>query len=73
MAAFMAVLLEQEVSKERRPRIFRDRYPIDYMADIELIERYRMPRIKILEVLDLIRKDKSPISRSHAIPEILQV
>ncbi|VDI09545.1 Hypothetical predicted protein, partial [Mytilus galloprovincialis] len=73
MAAFMAVLLEQEVSTERRPRIFRDRYPIYYMAEIELKERYRMPRIKILEVLDLIRKDKSPISRSHAIPEILQV
>ncbi|CAG2192787.1 HARBI1 [Mytilus edulis] len=74
MAAFMA-LLEQEERKERRPRIFRDRNnPIDYMADVELIERYRMPRIKILEVVDLIRKDiESPTSRSHAIPAILQV
>ncbi|VDI50403.1 Hypothetical predicted protein [Mytilus galloprovincialis] len=75
MAAFMAVL-EQEMMKERRPRIFRDRNnPIDYMADIELIERYRLPRIKILEVVDLIRKDtsiESPTSRSHAIPAILQ-
>ena len=74
MAAFMASL-EQEERKERRPRIFRDRNnPIDYMADIELIERYRMPRIKILEVVDLVRKDiESPTFRSHAIPAILQV
>ncbi|CAG2196490.1 HARBI1 [Mytilus edulis] len=44
------------------------------MADVELIERYRMPRIKILEVVDLVRKDiESPTYRSHAIPAILQV
>ncbi|XP_063446531.1 putative nuclease HARBI1 [Mytilus trossulus] len=33
-----------------------------------------MPRIKILEVVDLVRKDiESPTYRSHAIPAILQV
>ncbi|CAC5407865.1 HARBI1 [Mytilus coruscus] len=74
MTAFW-VVSEQEEWKEKRPRVFKDRSnPIDYMADVELIERYRMPRIKILEFVDLIKNDiESPTSRSHAIPANLQV
>ncbi|CAC5377296.1 HARBI1 [Mytilus coruscus] len=44
------------------------------MTDVELIERYRMPRNKILEVVDMIKTSiETPTFRSHAIPALLQV
>lgn len=56
MAEFIAVqddIQGIQQRKDRRPRFFCDIInPIDYMTDVELIERYIMPRNKILEVVD---------------------
>lgn len=75
MAEFIAVQDDIQQRKERRSRIFRDIInPIDYMTDVELIERYIMPRNKILEVVDMIKTSiETPTFRSHAIPAISQV
>jgi hypothetical protein len=77
----MAFLLHQEVVEAeaeaafRRERVFRDRLnPLDYLRDFEIVERYRLPRHFIFEIIDLVRDDVDrPTARSHSIPATLQV
>ena len=74
----MAVLFVTALQTEKalkRERVFRDRLnPLDSLADIEIVERYRLPRASIYNLCDLLQPDIANISnRSHAIPPIIKV
>jgi hypothetical protein len=74
MAALLEVFNERD-NRIRLNRVFRDRLnPLDYLRDIEIIERYRLPRHFIFELVNIVREDiERPTARSHAIPATLQV
>ena len=59
----------------RRERVFRDRnQPLDILDDVDLISRYRFPRIVILQFVDGVDANIRPFTyRSHSIPTQLQV
>jgi hypothetical protein len=71
----VAEIVRGNNDNNRRPRVFRDRLnPLDYLRDSEIVERYRLPRVFIFELIDLVREDvERPTLRSHAIPASLQV
>ena len=74
MAVHVA-LLHQQNNRVRRPRVFRDRtHPLDAYNDVEIIERYRLPRPLIIELHDLIQNDIEPQTRRNkAVPAMLQL
>ncbi|XP_064631620.1 putative nuclease HARBI1 [Lineus longissimus] len=75
MAALSVLFAEENRRALRRQRIFRDRtQPLDIYDDVDLIDRYRMPRHVLVEVIDLIRDQvEHPTRRSHAIPATQQI
>ena len=74
--AVALILLEREERRAlRRQRVFRDRlHPLDTYDDTDLIQRYRVTRPVLLEVIDLVDDDIAPYTRrSRAVPTSLQV
>jgi len=65
----------EEEERVRRPIIFRDRTnPMEFLEERDIVERYRMPRDNIYEIVRLVQDAvESPTMRSHAIPPLLQV
>ena len=59
----------------RRARVFRDRSdPLQLYDDTELIERYRMPRNLIIDVINILSDDITPrTNRNQAVSTHLQV
>ncbi|XP_056017405.1 putative nuclease HARBI1 [Ostrea edulis] len=59
----------------RRERVFRDRAnPLDYLQDVEVVERYRLPRPFIFQLMDVIAEDlRRTTQRSHPLPVSTQV
>ena len=53
----MIFLADEERERElKRMRVFRDRKnPLDWLDDVEVIERYRLPRIFLVQLVDLVR------------------
>jgi len=74
MAALFVALFQEERHLKRQ-RVFRDKLnPLDSLCDVEVIERYRLPRQQIFALCDLINGDISPIcNRSHPIPAVIKV
>ena len=72
MALLLALVQQQRLHK---PRVFRDRtQPLDCMDDDELISRYRMPRMCITELCDLLATElQRTTARSCALPVSTQV
>lgn len=75
MASLFIFDVLNEREKERGRRVFRDRNnPLDYLNDREVIERYRLPRRYLNEVVNLVKEDmERPTNRSKAIPAVIQV
>jgi hypothetical protein len=70
------IILDEAVRRNlRRQRVFRDRgNPLEIFDDVDLIQRYRLPRQEILQLVDICRVDiEHPTKRSCAIPAYLQV
>ena len=67
--AHILVLDEEYRRNLRRERIFRDRNnPLEIFDDHELIQRYRMPRTVILDLIELLNDEIAhPTKRSKAI------
>jgi len=65
----------EEEERVRRPIIFRDRTnTMEFLEERDIVERYRMPRDNIYEVVRLVQDAvESPTMRSYAIPPLLQV
>jgi hypothetical protein len=59
----------------RRERVFRDRNnPMDYMTDMELVQRFRFTRRSMEDLVDKVAPMiERPTGRSIAIPVHLQV
>jgi len=72
MALLLALAQQQRLHK---PRVFRDRtQPLDCMDDDELISRYRLPRMCITELCDLLATElQRTTARSCALPVSTQV
>ncbi|XP_056006893.1 putative nuclease HARBI1 [Ostrea edulis] len=75
MAAFLMLNVMNETHKKHALRVFRDRNnPLDYLNDVEVVERYRLPRRYLYELTDLVRGDvEHPTNRSKAVPAVIQV
>lgn len=73
MAAAYAIINHRNLL--RKERVFRDRNnPLDYMDDIEIISKFRLPRHLILGLCREIENDITrPTRRSHSLPPSLQV
>ena len=58
-----------------RERIFRDRNnPLDYINDMDIIDKFRLPRHVIVNLCDQLNIPwEHPTKRSHALPTPLQV
>ena len=57
----------------RRERVFRDN-PMDYMTDMELVQRFRFTRHSMEDLVDQVAPMlERPTGRSSAIPVHLQV
>ena len=59
----------------RKQRLFKDRRnPLDYLTDGEIRERYRLPRLYLLQLVELVSCDlEKPTLRSQPISPIIQV
>ena len=59
----------------RRERLFRDRSnPLENFSDQELISRYRFPRHKLLEIINICKDELTRTThRNHALPVHTQV
>ena len=59
----------------RRERLFRDRSnPLEIFDDQDLIKRYRFPRVKLIEIIELCREGlERPTNRNNALPVHSQV
>ena len=59
----------------RKQRVFRDRRnPLDYLTDGEIRERYRLPRLYLLQLVELLTCDlEKPTQRSQPISPTIQV
>jgi hypothetical protein len=70
-----AFILIQNRRQLRRERVFRDRNnPLDYLDDVDIIDKFRLPRFLILHLCEELRVHlEHPTGRSHAIPPSLQV
>lgn len=70
-----AFILIQNRRQLRRERVFRDRNnPLDYMDDVDIIDKFRLPRFLILDLCGELRVHLEHLTgRSHAIPPSLQV
>ncbi|XP_062587984.1 putative nuclease HARBI1 [Saccostrea cucullata] len=75
MAAFMRVTDEQVRRNLRRQRVFRDRQnPLDAYDDIDIIHRYRLDRMTIISIIDIVQdRLERPTKRSASLPASLQV
>ncbi|XP_062598298.1 putative nuclease HARBI1 [Saccostrea cucullata] len=75
MAAFMIVTDEQVRRNLRRQRVFRDRQnQLDAYNDIDIIHRYRLDRLTIISVIDMVQdRLERPTKRSGSLPASLQV
>ena len=74
MAAVL-YLADDEIEREcKRMRIFRDRNnPLEVLNDIEVIERYRLPRNVLIRLVELVREDvERPTKRSHSLSALTQ-
>ncbi|XP_056018427.1 putative nuclease HARBI1 isoform X2 [Ostrea edulis] len=71
------ILMTDDIARRqlRRERVFRDRAnPLDYLQDVEVVERYRLPRPFIYQLMDVIAEDlKRTTQRSHPLPVSTQV
>ena len=75
MAAVL-YLADDEIEREcKRMRVFRDRNnPLEVLNDIEVIERYRLPRNVLIRLVELVREDvERPTKRSHSLSTLIQV
>nr|XP_022308063.1 putative nuclease HARBI1 [Crassostrea virginica] len=75
MAAVL-YLADDEIEREcKRMRVFRDRNnPLEVLNDIEVIERYRLPRNVLIRLVELVREDvERPTKRSHSLSALTQV
>ena len=59
----------------RKQRVFKDRRnPLDNLTDGEIRERYRLPRLYLLQLVELVSCDlEKPTLRSQPISPIIQV
>ena len=73
MAALFVALFQEEQHLKRQ-RVFQDILnPLDSLCDVEVKERYRLPRQEIFALCDLLNDDISPIcNRSHPIPTVIK-
>ena len=74
MALVQYIQNQRDRNRVRRPRIFRDRTnPLDVYDDTDILRRFRMSRITIFEVIDLISADiEHATDRNHAISPTIQ-
>ncbi|XP_062566936.1 putative nuclease HARBI1 [Saccostrea cucullata] len=74
MASFL-LLADDAKGNFRRERVFRDRTnPLDFLNDQEVIERYRLPRVFIYRLIDMVEADvQRSTGRSHALSTSTQV
>lgn len=57
-----------------RERIFRDiDNPFDYMGDLQILSKFRLPRILILGICREIENDITRLTRSNSLPPSIQV
>ena len=70
-----AVIVARRRNYLTRERVFKDRLnPIDCLSDDELISRYRLSRVCMLDLLETITDElQHPTSRGHAISPIVQL
>ena len=66
---FVNQLLHKNTQRNRKPRIFRERRnPHEFLSDAELVERYRLPRAGIEQIIKEIKDDISQLcARNHSI------
>ena len=71
----MRVTDEQVRRNLRRQRVFRDRQnPLDAYDDIDIIHRYRLDRMTIISIIDMVEdRLERPTKRSGSLPASLQV
>ncbi|XP_061191607.1 putative nuclease HARBI1 [Saccostrea echinata] len=74
LIVFHDILNEENDKQARRERVFRDiTQVLDTMTDVELIERYRFPRVTILDLVNDLKDLIQPkTNRSHSIPAHIQ-
>lgn len=75
MASLFIFDVLNEREKEMSKRVFRDRNNhLGYLNDRKVIERYRLSRRYLNEVVDFVKEDiERPTNRSKAIPAVIQV
>lgn len=75
MASLFIFDVLNEREKEMSKRVFRDRNNhLGYLNDRKVIERYRLSRRYLNEVVDFVKDDiERPTNRSKAIPAVIQV
>ena len=68
MAAALILLEREERRALQRQRVFRDRlHPLDTYDDTELMQRYRVTRPVLLEVIDLVDDDVAHTPDAHVL------
>jgi len=74
-ALFLLSVEEENESSLRRQRVLRDRLnPLEYLCDVEVIDRYRLPRQYLYELTDELKDHVFRLTnRSHSIPALIQV
>ncbi|XP_061181027.1 putative nuclease HARBI1 [Saccostrea echinata] len=75
LIVFCGILNEENDKQARRAKVFRDRTQVlDTMTDVELIERYRFPRVVALGLVNDLKNLIQPkTNRSHLMPAHIQV
>ena len=75
MAAILFLADEERERELKRMRVFRDRKnPLDWLDDGEVIERYRLPRNFLIQLVELVKEDvERPTKRNHSLSALTQV
>nr|XP_022294334.1 putative nuclease HARBI1 [Crassostrea virginica] len=75
MAAILFLADEERERELKRMRVFRDRKnPLDWLDDVEVIERYRLPRNFLIQLVELVKEDvERPTKRNHSLSALTQV